>query len=526
MKTHIKSFGVENFRVFKEMTNFELAPITILTGANSSGKSSLTKALMLLKESMIKNELAQLDFDDSEIKLGSFTQNLNNTILEDTMKFKIETPDYTHRRNNSLEPRLIFGDNTYVWDLDYYESTLTRFMYSKNDAKVFGWQNDWKNAKKRKQNEKQVTWEIVLNYIECTEYFENISTIIGMKKFKKLKSEIIKKFQEDVFYFESKLYGIDVFSFYKNIIESLTSIGDPNIYIDFRNSDDYIDSAQRGEEMELNEFIDPKWESILGGELYNIKISELISGFSPQEFDAKLLTDKLKGIHHIKGNINQEIVYTLKDYPEFIALFKKMKSEEGRIEWYVPSQKGSFKIIPFLKKWLVDEFKIITKIEDLKFNLIEGYGITIQLGDDLSLYQVGYGVTKLLPIILQLALKDKAIFIIEEPEANLHPALQSKLADMFMDAIKEFEIQIIVETHSEYLIRKLQFLTAKKEINPADTQIHYFYAPDDVPEGENQIYPINIQEDGSLSKNFGKGFFDEADNIALELFLLKNQQNN
>ncbi len=338
-----------------------------------------------------------------------------------------------------------------------------------------------------------------------------------MKKFTKLKSEIIKKFQEDVFYYESSLYEINVFSFYKNIIESLTSIGDSNIYIEFRNSDDYIDSAQRGEEMELNEFIDPKWESILGGELYNIKISDLISGFSPQEFDAKLLTDKLKGIHHIKGNINQEIVYTLKDYPEFIALFKKMKSEEGRIEWYVPSQKGSFKIIPFLKKWLVDEFKIITKIEDLKFNLIEGYGITIQLGDDLSLYQVGYGVTKLLPIILQLALKDKAIFIIEEPEANLHPALQSKLADMFMDAIKEFEIQIIVETHSEYLIRKLQYLTAIKEIKPEDTQLYYFYPPDDVPEGENQIYPINMQEDGRLTRPFGTGFFDESSNLMMEI---------
>ncbi|MBK8626370.1 MAG: DUF3696 domain-containing protein [Saprospiraceae bacterium] len=179
-----------------------------------------------------------------------------------------------------------------------------------------------------------------------------------------------------------------------------------------------------------------------------------------------------------------------------------------------------------MQKWLIDEFKIISNIEDLQFNLIEGYGMSIKLSKEKSLYQVGYGVTQLLPIILQIALFENSVFIIEEPEANLHPALQSKMADMFMEAIQKFNIQLIVETHSEYLIRKLQYLTAKKEISTEDTQIYYFYPPEEVPEGENQIYPINILEDGSLSKNFGKGFFDEAGNLDLLLYQMTQSRKN
>jgi AAA15 family ATPase/GTPase len=44
---NITKFGLSNFRVFKEHFDFELAPIMVLTGPNNSGKSSLTKALLL-----------------------------------------------------------------------------------------------------------------------------------------------------------------------------------------------------------------------------------------------------------------------------------------------------------------------------------------------------------------------------------------------------------------------------------------------------------------------------------------------
>ena len=91
-----------------------------------------------------------------------------------------------------------------------------------------------------------------------------------------------------------------------------------------------------------------------------------------------------------------------------------------------------------------------------------GYGVRIKLKNEheLHLSQLGYGITQLLPIILQIAVSGAKVMIVEEPESNLHPALQSKLADMFAEAGNDLGIQFIIETHSEYFIRRFQLLIA------------------------------------------------------------------
>lgn len=167
----------------------------------------------------------------------------------------------------------------------------------------------------------------------------------------------------------------------------------------------------------------------------------------------------------------------------------------------------------------------------------------IKEGKRLELADVGYGVAQVLPIILQLGylisintpippFDDEELgwhdstIIIEEPETNLHPALQSKLADMFVECYKKYSIQFIIETHSEYLIRKLQYLTAKKEFAAKDSVIYYFNDPNNIPVGEKQVKKIEILEDGSLSDDFGSGFFDEATNWKFELMELRKAQKN
>ena len=105
---------------------------------------------------------------------------------------------------------------------------------------------------------------------------------------------------------------------------------------------------------------------------------------------------------------------------------------------------------------------------------------------------------------------------VEEPEIHLHPAFQSKLADMFASAA-EYNIHFIVETHSEYLIRKLQVMVADKDCNLKSESVSLNY----VDKGEDGISynkPITIKEDGDLSDSFGPGFYDEADALAIQLF--------
>jgi predicted ATPase len=198
--------------------------------------------------------------------------------------------------------------------------------------------------------------------------------------------------------------------------------------------------------------------------------------------------------------------------------------------------------LQFVRKWLI-EFGIGEK---LSYGYNENNDIYFIKIDNRSLPDYGFGVSSILHILLALsneAIEQKKEFIqnnenrnlklnfppsyiIEEPETGLHPAFQSKMADMLVDIQKTFNVNLIVETHSEYLIRKLQYLTATKKLNSGDVLTYYFNNPKKIPKGEEQIKEIIIEKDGSLTDNFGPGFIDEATNLKFELLLLNKNQNN
>ncbi|MDC7218212.1 MAG: AAA family ATPase, partial [Spirochaetales bacterium] len=77
----IDIIGLKNFRIFDFTTGFlgELSSINILTGANNSGKSSIIKALQMLKNSSKQNQFPlQLDLNQQEHFLGDF----NNVLFD------------------------------------------------------------------------------------------------------------------------------------------------------------------------------------------------------------------------------------------------------------------------------------------------------------------------------------------------------------------------------------------------------------------------------------------------------------
>ena len=77
----INKIGIENFRIFKEYTEFELKPITLLIGPNNAGKSSFTKLLLLLK-----NGIQKLNFTEGMHNLESFDKVLNWDFKEKIFK--------------------------------------------------------------------------------------------------------------------------------------------------------------------------------------------------------------------------------------------------------------------------------------------------------------------------------------------------------------------------------------------------------------------------------------------------------
>lgn len=105
----IKKIGIKNFRVFKDYAEFEIRPITILTGPNNSGKSSFTKLLLLLK-----NGIEELDFFEGEHNLISYWDNLSWDVQEGKyLEFlTIKLFGLLHGLDNDIESEFNFVDNT------------------------------------------------------------------------------------------------------------------------------------------------------------------------------------------------------------------------------------------------------------------------------------------------------------------------------------------------------------------------------------------------------------------------------
>jgi predicted ATPase len=109
-----------------------------------------------------------------------------------------------------------------------------------------------------------------------------------------------------------------------------------------------------------------------------------------------------------------------------------------------------------------------------------------------------------------------AIICIEEPEVSLHPCYQSLLADILFDAVKNYggQIGFIVETHSEYLIRKMQALVSgfsEEQFKENPFAVYYFTHDGDA-------YDLGFKKSGRFERDFGPGFFDESANLKYVLF--------
>lgn len=129
----------------------------------------------------------------------------------------------------------------------------------------------------------------------------------------------------------------------------------------------------------------------------------------------------------------------------------------------------------FLTKWL-DEFGIGEKaVTETVDNVAIRIGV-MKNERYVNLADLGFGAGQILTVLLQIATLiqeyelsgperqitakfNPTIVLIEEPEANLHPQFQSLLAEMFASlAQSDYGLQFVLETHSEYLIRNIQVL--------------------------------------------------------------------
>ncbi|HEY6327952.1 MAG TPA: DUF3696 domain-containing protein [Blastocatellia bacterium] len=130
---------------------------------------------------------------------------------------------------------------------------------------------------------------------------------------------------------------------------------------------------------------------------------------------------------------------------------------------------------------------------------------------DVLLTDVGFGVSQILPVItICYYAPEGSTLLLEQPEIHLHPAVQAGLADVLIDAIKTRRIQIILESHSEHLLRRVQRRIAEQQFERDHAAIYFC----SMPEGESHLTPLKIDPFGNI-ENWPEDFFgDEMGEIA------------
>jgi len=216
----------------------------------------------------------------------------------------------------------------------------------------------------------------------------------------------------------------------------------------------------------------------------------------------------------------QKIVYSYEDKNDYIAAVLHDFDNEQI------SSRDKNKVHKEIQKWMKD-FGIG---DDFIMQPLSGSAYSVQIISEkyqkgIELADIGVGFIQLMILFLKLGIliyqygksPVKPTVIIEEPEQNLHPALQSKLARLFYEVSKKYDIRFLIETHSEYLIRSTQNIVgnqkykSQEELDMKNPFRVYYFQEDGLP------YDMGYTPTGMFSESFGEGFFDEAGKLFMTI---------
>ncbi|WP_312557987.1 AAA family ATPase [Empedobacter brevis] len=294
--------------------------------------------------------------------------------------------------------------------------------------------------------------------------------------------------------------GRDVFTYYsdEDFFKFVLNFNDEftlNLKYEYEQSRD----IQKVFKNSINEIT---YKSLEDRSLFNSHFRYLSANrISPQDYykksDFHVITLNTLGIegeytaHYLSENENMEV--------EFVNLIHPSDSNKS--------------LISQVNAWL-NEFsnniRVSSKIQEdvnsaiISYDYLKGDSYK----ENISPKNVGFGLTYVLPVItLLLSSKPGDLIIIENPEAHLHPAAQSKIGEL-ISLTAENDVQIIIETHSDHILNGIRSSVVKKYIDSDRVNCYYF----DNNEKSNDpiIDLLNIDNRGTID-NWPNGFFDEWD---------------
>ena len=564
----MNTIGFNNFRRFATFPEMDLGDITLLVGGNNSGKSTLVKALLLcvdnlkLMSSYTKTNIFEFGapkfrFDANEwhdVKIKTFSRAIHNKPVpvelpsEMRFVFTIGSFRFVFDVYGERDGDEVTGEVSYIsiedrgnmvkYDISFKSHNMCYSVLgstSERETLIKRLYRDYKSAKEELEKLSDEGSDIAA----ISSQSEKVASL--EKRIEEFVNPDDKELQEDFDYEQALRQQFRNFhaheytatSWDKLPLEFYYSQLNGNLLVDLIGN--FIQFAKNPGAAAPKHIEDPNEYGVAMDEYMRIQAAR--KDLQQEEYkmrksqeDLKALLNNFK-IEYITAHAaNQNTIYNTADRNDYIAQtvhgFVRAKIARGQKEYAF--------VTDWMRKFGVGhDFDVIS---------IDGEAYRVKIKDEdnstVNLADKGMGSIQLMILLLRLATilreyepqnivaleeSDQLHYptiIIEEPEQNLHPKVQSLLADLFLYLNKEYHCKFVVETHSEYLIRKTQVLVSKenyednssmKENNPF--MVYYF-------DGENEkkpYYPMEYRTDGNFSNEFGTGFFDAATNLLYEI---------
>lgn len=515
----MKSIGFKNFRKFVDFPELTLSDITLLVGANNSGKSTLVKSILLVLDYLRTQQNDRLSFDRNtlnDVNIVTFDRALYNKANVNEIVFNCVLSDFniaiycigSEGDTFASIARLSINDNkeNICLVINYRENTIS-FKLS-NELGIDSIDYNGKDS----QNKIKAEIESLQRQISEAANFNDVLRLqydlSSMEQ--RLKRSMAYNKPTPI----SSDYTFVEYPINHRIQNDIDGIIFSSYIDDFiatnKNFISVIQDKKNKSKIQKNTIVDMK---------HFDQHSSRIYGFSEK---LKEVLFKNRFIYLAAHSSKQSALFSIRDRSNVLSMavheFYKLKSAEKSEER------------EFVKQWMQkfnvgDDFDIKPQASEAYTLKVLSNGEWVHLGDK------GMGSIQIMILILQLATVisqyrdtiDGNLIMIEEPELNLHPRLQSQLADLFFDMNKKYGLRFLVETHSEYLIRRTQVIVAKQNYKDEKDLIDgnkfsvYYFPEQEMP------YSMKYLSSGRFENRFDNGFYDEASRSTLELSKMERE---
>ncbi|MDQ8195120.1 DUF3696 domain-containing protein [Coraliomargarita sp. SDUM461004] len=554
----ITRITIENFKGIADRVEVDLKPITVLFGANSAGKSTLLQAMLYLRELLERRnaDADQLQASGSSIDLGGFQQLVHGhdkegrevkigvtvEVSDDglpvipVMDYRSDLADVNARSliDNGLPGiKTVTVEVTVGWDFNEKRPLIRKYSVSLNGQDFV-------------ELIAESSQQAYLHHCRPTHrLLQSAFAEGGSNPYESTEIQLLYRYLERKCLIANKPEG---FLLFKVPINSRSAI--PNWQQPLLPAEETIDiRASAWDDEAKDAYKDYAWSQFI--------LSHLAVGAG------QAVLDELKKVCYIgplraipKRNFSSlrspredrwadgmaawDKLYhsaTIPDGNGLVLATSEWLSDRLDLGYSLLSRK-SYEVdedsLALLTLERLSETAIDEDIEErLKAVLSEIYSSPLRAS--LSLYDartgstvapcdIGVGVSQVIPVVVGSMVGDGNTICIEQPELHLHPAVQSRLGDLFIhSAITEDNKRFILESHSEHLmlrlLRRIRETTEEGEadvdylgaVKPEHISVYYVNAG----EHKTEMIPLRISEDGDFLDRWPNGFFEERES---ELF--------